>query len=55
MGADAGRDPYVATVRRAINYLLTRLTMTPIGLQAYGEPDGNHNGIGLTSPDEDPA
>lgn len=44
---DAGRDPYVDTVQRGINFLLNNLTTVNIGTQTYGDPDGNHNGIGL--------
>lgn len=44
---DASQDPYVDTVQRGVNYLLTTLTTQGIGPQAYGDPDGNHNGIAL--------
>ncbi|HTJ01007.1 MAG TPA: PKD domain-containing protein [Dongiaceae bacterium] len=47
MTDDASRDPYVDTVRRGVNYLLNALNPINIGMQAYGDPDGNHNGIGL--------
>lgn len=48
MTDDAWQDPYVDTVQRGINYLLTALTTANIGPQTYGDPDGNHNGLGLT-------
>lgn len=51
---DPARDPYVDTVQRGMNYLLSRLTTVGISAQTYGDPDGNHNGIGLTSPDDRP-
>lgn len=35
-------------------YLLARLTTIGVGPQPYGDPDGNQNGIGLTSPDGRP-
>src|SRR5579883_363809 len=47
MTDDPTRDPYVDTVRRGVNYLLSQLIPVPIGLVPYGDPDGNHNGIGL--------
>ncbi len=50
MTGDASQDPYVETVQRGVNYLLTELTTVNIGPQTYGDPDGNANGIGLTSP-----
>ncbi len=46
---DAARDPYVDTVQRGINYLLTRLTTYQIGPRRFGDPDGNHNGLGLSA------
>lgn len=45
---DANQDPYVSTVIRGMNDLLTRLKTYNIGLQAYGDPDTNGNGIGLS-------
>ena len=47
MTDDASRDPYVDTVQRGVNYLLNSLATVNIGAQTYGDPDGNHNGIGL--------
>jgi RHS repeat-associated protein len=46
---DATRDPYVDTVRRGMNFLLSSLETKIIGPQTYGNPDGNANGIGLTA------
>lgn len=54
MTSDSTQDPYVETVQRGVNYLLTRLTTVNIGPQTYGDPDGNANGIGLSSPDDRP-
>ncbi len=54
MTDDSTRDPYVETVQRGVNYVLSRLTTISIGMTPYGDPDGNHNGIGLTSPDARP-
>ena len=45
---DSSKDPYVDTVQRGVNYLLTVLTTWQIGPRKYGDPDGNHNGIGLS-------
>ena len=47
MTDDGSRDPYVDTVQRGVNYLLTALATLNISPQAYGDPDGNHNGIAL--------
>ncbi len=49
MSDDAAQDPYVETVQRGINYSLTTLVANNISPQAYGDPDGNHNGIGLSA------
>ncbi len=46
-GGDAGRDPYVETVIRGLNFCLTRLASNAIGPQTYGNPDTNGNGIGI--------
>ncbi|HLH56260.1 MAG TPA: PKD domain-containing protein [Verrucomicrobiae bacterium] len=46
---DPIRDPYVETVQRGLNFLLTNLVAVPIGTQVYGDPDGNHNGFGLSA------
>ena len=51
---DSSRDPYVETVQRGINYLLANLTSSAIGVQRFGDPDGNHNGIGLSVPGDRP-
>jgi len=40
-------DPYVDTVRRGLNYLLTSLHKRDIVLQPAGDPDTNGNGYGL--------
>jgi RHS repeat-associated protein len=48
---DASQDPYVDTVRRGVHYLMTHLTPWSIAPQAYGNPDGNGNGIGLSCND----
>jgi RHS repeat-associated protein len=45
---DVSRDPYVEPVRRGMNFLLNQLEPLTIGPQAYGNPDANANGIGLT-------
>lgn len=44
---DPTQDPYVDTVQRGLNYLLTALTWTGIGQQPAGDPDGNHNGLAV--------
>ena len=49
MTDDASRDPYVDTVQRGINFLLNGLSAVAIGPQVYGDPDSNHNGLGLTT------
>lgn len=45
---DPTMDPYVETVQRGVNSILADLTAVSIGLQTHGDPDVNHNGIGLT-------
>ncbi|MDX2109157.1 MAG: PKD domain-containing protein [Verrucomicrobiota bacterium] len=45
---DANQDPYVQTVIRGMNDLLTRLKTYNISAQPYGDPDVNGNGIGLS-------
>lgn len=52
---DPIRDPYVETVQRGLNFLLTNLVAVPISAQAYGDPDGNHNGFGLSANSSYPA
>ncbi len=42
-------NPYVETVQRGMNYLFTTLLVWPIGPQLLGNPDGNGNGIGITT------
>jgi len=44
---DYDGDPYVETVQRGLNYLLSKVYSTEIGLQTAGDPDTNGNGIGL--------
>lgn len=44
---DAARDPYVETVRRGLNYLLSGMRQQPLTLQPAGDPDSNGNGFGL--------
>ncbi len=46
-GGDADVDPYVETVERGLNYVLTRLSAITISAQPAGDPDSNGNGIGL--------
>jgi len=43
------RDPYVETVRRAMNYLLYCTQSRAISVQSAGNPDTNGNGIGLVA------
>ncbi len=45
--ADNDHDPYVETVRRALNYILTNAYSYPISVQPAGNPDQNGNGIGI--------
>lgn len=40
-------DPYVDTVQRGLNYVLTALRKQAIGPQPAGDPDSNGNGYGL--------
>lgn len=46
---DYDSDPYVETVQRALNYLLYYTYAFSIGVQTYGNPDTNGNGIGLVA------
>ncbi len=46
---DYDSDPYVETVQRALNYLLTHTYSFNIGVQSAGDPDTNGNGIGLVT------
>ncbi|MBD3316819.1 MAG: PKD domain-containing protein, partial [Chitinivibrionales bacterium] len=41
-------DPYVETVARGMNYLFDHLKYVNIGMQEYGNPDANGNGIGIS-------
>jgi PKD repeat protein len=55
---DAGEDPYVETVQRGLNYLLSKIHSYPISQDPtycpVGDPDVNGNGIGLVAhSDED--
>jgi hypothetical protein len=43
----ASEDPYVETVQRGLNYLLANTRAHTILAQPAGDPDMNHNGIGL--------
>lgn len=49
VNADYGRDPYVETVQRGLNYLLGNTYSFPIGPQTAGNPDTNGNGIGVVA------
>jgi hypothetical protein len=44
---DPSADPYVVTVRRGFDALFARLRPVSIGMQPYGDPDSNGNGIGI--------
>ena len=44
---DFSNDPYVEDVWRGMGYILSSLEKTAISDQAYGDPDGNGNGIGI--------
>ncbi len=46
-GGDNRENPYVETVDRGFKYLFTQMASQAIGVQAYGEPDTNGNGIGI--------
>ena len=46
---DYGSDPYVETVQRALNYILTYTYSYTISAQTAGDPDTNGNGIGLVA------
>jgi hypothetical protein len=50
---DPSEDPYVETVQRGLNYLLTQLFSITVGPDPThcpaGDPDSNGNGIGLLS------
>jgi RHS repeat-associated protein len=41
-------DPYVDVVRGGIDFLLSQMYSYNIGIQTYGNPDTNGNGIGIT-------
>src|SRR5207244_2737582 len=45
---DFTTDPYVETVQRGLNYLLEQYTTNYLTQQPAGNPDANHNGLGLT-------
>ena len=47
---DPNQDPYVDTVARGLKYLFSRLNTQAIGVQPYGDPDTNGNGLGVTIP-----
>ena len=44
---DNQENPYVETVNRGFDYMFTGLTSSTIGVQTYGNPDTNLNGIGI--------
>ncbi len=44
---DPEQDPYVETVKRGMNYLLTAIGTREIGSTPFGDADSNGNGIGL--------
>ncbi len=44
---DSGDDPYIETVRRGLNHLFTQMQSRGIGMQTYGNPDTNGNGLGV--------
>ena len=44
---DRTEDPYVDDVARGLAWLTTQITPLTIGAQTAGDPDTNHNGIGL--------
>jgi hypothetical protein len=49
---DPGEDPYVETVQRGLNYLLSQLYRVDVAQDGgcpQGDPDGNGNGYGLLS------
>jgi PKD repeat protein len=44
---DRTEDPYVDDVARGLAWLTTQITPVAISVQGAGDPDSNHNGIGL--------
>ena len=44
---DPDVDPYVETVEKGLAYVFTTLRAFGIGVQTYGNPDANGNGIGI--------
>jgi len=44
---DVRENPYVDTVARGLRDLPTRMRPVAIGMQTYGDPDTNQNGIGI--------
>lgn len=44
---DNQEDPYVETVNKGLGYMFLRLRQRAIGVQTYGDPDTNGNGIGI--------
>ncbi len=51
---DVREDPYVETVARGLRFLPTHLRPRGIDLEPYGDPDTNHNGIGIETTDDRP-
>lgn len=45
---DPDEDPYVEVVIGGIDYLFSQMSSVNIGVQTYGDPDANDNGIGIT-------
>ena len=44
---DRSEDPYVDSVQRGLNYVLSRCNVRSIYMQPHGNPDTNGNGIGI--------
>jgi uncharacterized repeat protein (TIGR01451 family) len=47
LAGDIVEDPYVETVQRGVNFLLTKMYTEPITVQLHGDPDRNGNGMGI--------
>jgi len=48
---DYDGDPYVETVQRGLNFLLSELKQENLSMQSYGNPDASSDGVGLYASD----
>jgi len=52
---DVRKDPYVETVARGLRFTSSRMRSVAIGVQTYGDPDTNGNGVGVETIEGRPA